>query len=191
MSTSIYNTIESTPLHALFVFFLIISANFLGQLYPCKIQRVFSDNVYLKHFLGLLTLVFFVVLIDTSTHKTLETTIITSIGLYILFLILMNTNVLFFLISIIALAILYLFHLKENETQKSTNDTIYNAKIWKPILYSVFGISTLLGFVIYMGEKKIEYGKQFDYTTFVFGKPSCRHKSPSTKLWQSFQAAFS
>ena len=45
-------------------------------------------------------------------------------------------------------------------------------------------------FVIYIGEKKIEYKKKFNYLTFIFGKPSCKGKSSNTKLVESFIHAY-
>ena len=33
---------------------------------------------------------------------------------------------------------------------------------------------TLFGFFVYLGEKKIEYKKNFSYITFIFGAPTCR-----------------
>ena len=41
-----------------------------------------------------------------------------------------------------------------------------------------------------MGEKKIEYKNKFSYITFIFGKPSCRGKSPEVKYLEAFTSAF-
>ena len=113
-----------TPLHTLFIFFLIISGNYLGQLYPCKIQKLFTENVYLKHLFGILTLTFFVLLGEPSKSVHFGTTIITSLGLYTVFLLLMNTNVLFFVFSMIALAIIYLIHIYQSQSQPEPEITI-------------------------------------------------------------------
>ena len=40
-------------------------------------------------------------------------------------------------------------------------------------------VSTLGGMFVYMGAKKLEYGKQFNYLSFFFNKPSCRGSSPA------------
>ena len=47
---------------AIFVFVLILSGNYLGELFPCKVQMIFNNNMYVKHTLGFLTLLFFVAL---------------------------------------------------------------------------------------------------------------------------------
>ena len=58
------------------------------------------------------------------------------------------------------------------------------------VVYVLFFIVLIVGFIIYMGEKKIEYKNSFKYSTFIFGKPSCKGKSPDTKLVESFIQAF-
>lgn len=177
---------DKTPLYALFVFFLIISANYLGELFPCKIQNALSQNIYAKHFFGFLTLVFFVVLVDPIQSFSLLGTLGTGVILYGIFLLLINTNVTFFFLSMTCLAFIYIFNLKKKESEDYASyiDTIND------ILYVVFAMCVGVGFLIYMGEKKIEYKQKFSYLTFIFGKPSCRHQSPKTKYLQALKSAF-
>lgn len=61
---------------------------------------------------------------------------------------------------------------------------------FQKLIYVIFFVFLFTGFIVYMGEKKIEYKKNFSYLTFVFGKPSCRGNSPDTKLIESFMYAF-
>lgn len=177
------------PLHTIFIFFLIISANYLGQLYPCKIQDAFTRNIYLKHFFGFLTLIFFVLLAEPNTSHSFTNTLSKSFVLYIIFLILMNTNTMFFIISLITLAGIYLVSIKKKERTKILRNELYFDTV-NDALYIVFSISTLVGFLIYMGEKKIEYKNNFRYVTFILGNPVCKGFSPKTKYVDSFFAAF-
>jgi hypothetical protein len=180
-----------TPFHAIFVFFLIIAGNYLGELFPCKVQKLLVENVFLKHLFAFLTLLFFVVLVDPVHTQTFNGTFITSIILYIMFLFLINTNVLFFLISIITLAVMYVLTLKKKDySSEENNDSIAWIDQMNYILSIFFIISSVVGCLVYMGEKKIEYKNKFDYLTFIFGKPSCRGFSPKTKLLGSLLAAF-
>ena len=189
--------IETTnqPLYAIFIFFLIISSNYLGELFPCKIQKVMTENIYVKHIFAFLTLVFFVVLVDPLKSQTLNGTLGTSVFLYVVFLLLINTNVVFFLLSMGCLAIMYLLKIKQNEPVSTPGVSVdIVPPQWMDQTYSAlqltFAISTMVGFLVYMGEKKIEYKNKFRYLTFIFGKPSCRGFSPQTKYIQSFVAAF-
>ena len=51
-------------------------------------------------------------------------------------------------------------------------------------------VLTIIGSIVYMGNKKKEYGKDFSYMYFFLGKPECRGKSPNTKLLDDLKYAF-
>lgn len=46
----------------LFALLVIISGNFLGDLFPLDVQKILAENVYVKHIFSFLTLFFFVYL---------------------------------------------------------------------------------------------------------------------------------
>jgi hypothetical protein len=218
--------IDSISIYSIFILFLIISANYLGELFPCRVQKLLSQNVYLKHIFGYLTLSFFVVLVDPYKKINIYTVFKESFILYILFLFFINTQQYFFLLSIFFLFIIYVLNLKKieyeenmtqssdkgdkvNKSEKQNNkqDKVKNHVISeefnvleKKILYInqlnriliiLFIITIIVGFLIYMGEKKLEYKNKFNYITFIFGQSNCRDKTPSIKLTQSLSAAFS
>jgi len=45
--------------YALFIFILIIGGNFIAELFPCKIQNVLRNNIYMKHLLRFFNIVLF------------------------------------------------------------------------------------------------------------------------------------
>ena len=193
------------PIWNVFVLFLIIASNYIGELFPCRIQSLLVNNVYLKHFIAFLTLMFFVVLTDSSSQKKKFIVIFTdSIKLYFLWLLLINSDKKFFVLGLILLAILYILQLIKNDyinnkkINEEINEEINNKnkerlsliKNIEKIIFLIFFIVLVLGFIIYMGEKKIEYKDKFKYITFIFGKPSCRGKSPEVKYLEAFTSAF-
>ena len=184
------------PLWNIFVLFLIIASNYIGELFPCRIQDYLSNNVYLKHFISFLTLLFFVVLTDTSlVKKKFIEIFISSLKLYFLFLLLINSTKKFFIFALFILAIIYIIQLikKDYINDENVPEETENYKkiiLVEKALFVLFYIVLVLGFIIYLGEKKIEYKNKFKYMTFIFGKPSCKGKSPDTKLIESFLAAF-
>ena len=54
---------------SIFVFVLILSGNYLGELFPCRVQSLFSNSMFVKHALGFLTLLFFVTLTIPEIKK--------------------------------------------------------------------------------------------------------------------------
>ena len=86
------------PLHGAFLMILIVSANFLAETFPCKIQSLLKSSMVAKHFFGLLTMTFFVVLTLPNAPNDLVTIIKQSIILYIFFVLISKTNAKIFII---------------------------------------------------------------------------------------------
>ena len=84
--------IVSFPLYTIFILVLIISANFLAQLFPCRLQQVFNESMFTKHLFGFFTMIFFVVLSAPMEDKSLKIVIPKAFTLYILFRLLTIVN---------------------------------------------------------------------------------------------------
>ena len=181
----------------IFIFILIVSANFLAEIFPCRIQYLLRSNMYVKHIFGLFTMIFFVVLSSGIKDKDIFTIVQISTLLYILFILISKSQIYTFYFILMLLCITYIIHIikeKEKENKDEKNDTlekINNYEYIMYVLYILIIIITILGVILYMGEKKIEYKNSFKYITFFFGKPSCKGKSPNVNLFKSLKYAFS
>ena len=187
-----FDKIKEIPIYNLFILFLVIAANFIGELFPCRIQDLLSKNELLKHFIGFLTLLFFVVLTDTNVKKQkFNVTFTNSLKLYLLWLILINNEKNFFIFNLIITGALYIIYLNKQdyEDEPDNPNLILFDKIEK-VIYILFIISLLSGFIIYLGQKKFEYKNKFSYYHFVFGKPGCKGSSPDISYLNSLKMAF-
>lgn len=91
-----------------FALFLIISGNFLGDMFPVKIRATLRKSVAIKHVVAFFTLYFFVVLIDASqVHAPLTEQIGRIAALYTAFLVLNCSEERFVLLSLLIMALLY------------------------------------------------------------------------------------
>jgi len=174
---------------AVFIFTLIVSGNFLGELFPCKIQYFLSSNMALKHFVGFLTLFFFGILTVPELNNLRG--MLSVVLLYIVFLINSKTNYKIWIVVFVLYACLYVSRIARTDIEKSMTDThtdttahtaaptkanderlLLIARI-QQILIACIILFTIFGFILYIGEKKTEYTKQFNWVTFLFGKPKC------------------
>tara|TARA_Y100000389_G_C17469564_1_gene529065 strand:- start:3127 stop:3576 length:450 start_codon:yes stop_codon:yes gene_type:complete len=147
------------------------------------------ESVYLRHFTAYLTLIFFVILTEDLSY--LNQIIISSLSLYIVFLFLINTHVNFFLICCILLLCLYSLDVYDRVESKNLNEKTKKIhKTIRKVLKILFFIFLVIGFILYMGEKKIEYKDDFNYITFIFGKPVCRNISPDLQYKKFLKTAF-
>ena len=203
-----YNIQKSVPIYSLFILLLLLSSGYVVQLVPCNLQRVLDNNIYLKHFVCLLTLIFLVNITDPAEKDVRLTRIILkSIILYIFFIFIIKTNYNFFIAIMVLLGIIYLIELKKFEydddiknlenDKKSNSSEIITLKRNKDLLIKIqniiFGIIIIfiiIGFLSYLGEKKNQYKNNFDFYTFLIGKPDCSNLPDKISIKNSLKYAF-
>lgn len=158
------------PVYMVFVLYLIISSNFLAQLFSCRLQHALQDNMLLKHFMGFMTLLFFVVLASGNDY-TATTAVGYSAIIYLLFWISTRMPMPYFQVFIFLSAILYIIHLYKAEKNNAPNKRLDNiSQVLEVFIYVVLA----MGFLFYLVEKQLEYKKYFSFWTFMIGKPECR-----------------
>jgi len=196
-----------TKLFSIFIFILIVSANFLAEIFPCRLQYLLRNNMLIKHVFGLFTMIFFVVL--SSGDKKILNIIKNSVLLYILFILISKCNLHIFYLILFLLGITYILNIMNDEkkineeisneeisneelsNEEISNEEISNEDIYENIIYFLYVIIFILVFIgvlVYMGEKKIEYKDKFTYYTFFIGKSICKGKSPKVNIIKSLKA---
>jgi len=166
----------------LLFFYLLIAANFIGNTFSCRIQYLLNYNIYIRHFLAIITLYFVVLIVDVNFNKYSPFEMIfICIVAYIYFLISVKSHINYFVITIILLIIIaFLQHNKEYKLKKDTKNKnnyksikfINNIQL---ILIIILVIITIFGFIVYLGMKREEYYNVFSVSTFILGKTSCKH----------------
>lgn len=201
-------TITETNIFTIFIFILIISGNFMA-LVPCKLQDELNNNMYVKHLFGLFTMIFFVTLAAPVKDKTISAVTFNSFLLYLLFILITKVHVKIFYVIAGLLGTTYIaVLLKEADLDKinanasasdvKNNDTMEQSnkqaekiiltnqlKIYDNVIfysYIFILLLTIIGVLAYMGEKKIEYKKNFKYVTFFLGKTVCKHSSSNIDM---------
>lgn len=187
---------------AIFIFILIISSNFLTQLFPCKVQHALRHNMLLKHLFGFFILFFFGILAIPELANI--SGMMTSLFLYICFLINAKAKYEFWITVFVLFAIVYMLHIvkREYDTHISDKRTPTDHAHYKlRNLYieyvqyfcmNLIIVVTLFGFFINMGEQKVAYGKKFSYSKFVLGDPECKEVTvDGIDMKTALKAAFS
>jgi len=178
---------ERLPLYAIFILVLIATSEHISALMPCKIQNILKNNIFVKHFLCLLTMIFFVVITtEPLKDKNLLEIFSKSLVLYFIFLLLIKNDYRVFILVIFLLGILYLITIKKYELLdilKKENDPNQKKNIEKQIntiiyidniFFIIILIFIIIGFLIYAQEKRKEYNDKFNYITFLLGKVKCK-----------------
>jgi hypothetical protein len=188
---------------AIFIFTLIVSGNFMAQLFPCRVQKLLTENMFLKHIFGVLTLFIFGVRAMSDTFNL--TGFMNSVILYLVFAITAKTNHYIWFCLFFIYAGLYILHIaisdysRKNKKEPSRKvrqnaGVIVERMKWvqKAGIIAIPCLTTF-GVILYLGEKKLEYGKHFNYLAFLTGKPACagNTKMHDKSMLAYIRAAFS
>ena len=165
-------------------FFLIISGNYIGGLLSCRTKKLFATSMFAKHLIAMMSLYFFVVVSDSKLQQYNPViTLIGSLVLYIYFLCIAKVESKFFIIILIILTLLAFFQIyREYLTKKTDKELGFIDGLVKNnidnIQLSLIVISlliTIIGLLVYIGMKKLEYKNGFRYKTFFLGKSECKN----------------
>lgn len=179
----------------LLVFILIIAGNFTGELFPCRIQNLLSNNMFMKHLLGYLTLLFFSLLtLGKEYYKgNVFYLFLVSFFIYFYFLILNKTIHVIWITVFLLIVLIYIKHLFQSNNKKTELDpdkiekNKKREKVFNYVIFIIIITLTLVGFLIYMGEKKYEYKGDFNYISFIFGKSKCLGKTKNKSIIHSIK----
>jgi len=178
----------------LFLLYIALSANFLKPLIPTSTTRLMSESMPLRHLLGLVGVAFFSVVseadFDDFSFNDLMPILACSVFIYLWFLLASKMTANWWIPLVLILVTLYLVNLYKIYAPKLTKDTVKNLDFTEYVLLAASAITTMVGFFIYMGEKKTEYRSKFSFETFLFGTTELKNTPNRMQYWDSFKAAF-
>tara|TARA_B110000444_G_scaffold244888_1_gene264765 strand:- start:604 stop:1167 length:564 start_codon:yes stop_codon:yes gene_type:complete len=174
------------PYEAFFAFYLIISSNYLGELFGCKFREFLSSNMIIKHILGIFTFGFLVILssIDFEEENVIYNGILLTIILYIWFLLSTKTHVYITLIIVILFFVMYVIsnRIKYLKNKKKSTEKL---EVINRYILIITGVITIFGVINYGYLKKLELNKRnekFNLLSFLIGNNKCRNDKIDTLL---------
>lgn len=190
---------DNFPVYSVFLLILIISAAYLIQLLPCRLRRELTSNFYLKHMFSYMTMVFFVVMTTPVKSNKIYDILKISGFLYAFFILLTKTEYMFFICILGIISIIYILFLRKTEikdeidelnqtmqtntpqlaksdemtikTKQNEYDTIVTVN--NGLFISIIPLF-ITGFIIFVGQKKLEYKNNFDIIKLLVGSAECK-----------------
>jgi hypothetical protein len=160
--------------------YLLISCNFLAQLFSCYLQKLLVENMYVKHLFGFTTMLFCIIFVDSAIQKEARyfEGFIYAIIFYVWFWATTKTHLYVTIIIIIFLLILYILHIYKNTLDQDKNkDHISQTSKYQTILALITLIITVLGFIQYYLSKSQEYKDNWNTKDFLIGVNTCKNNS--------------
>ena len=173
----------------LLLVYAVLSGSFLRPLLPAN-TLLSGDSMMLRHIVAFIAVVLFRMVSETSYDDFNEVLpiVVSSIFLYGVFLIASKMTANWWLPLLALLVTIYVIHTYRNTFPKDQNTNLDYAE------YGAIALSALLtivGFLIFVGEKKIKYRGKFDYATLLIGTENGKNTPSRSAYWDSLKAAFS
>lgn len=179
---------------AIVLLYLIISSNFIADIFGCTLRDLLKKNTVAKHTLAYLTMLLFVTAsTDWSQSYDFGKLMGYSFSYYLIFV--LTTRVPFrFLIPILFLfTCMYYIKiykttlLRGNDAGQMPLSEVRNIYVFQDIdkyqqlFLNASLILVFIGFIVYFKNKKAQYGKKFSVFEFFRSNATCSHKWISSK----------
>lgn len=156
---------------AVFLLFIAISANFLGNTLNCGLQYNLTNTPYLRH-LFLYVLIVFTIDFTSKNSMSMEEILTKSLIIYIFYLMLSKQNYITLVIVIILLISTYLTYIQSNYLKQKNQSTEFYDNLSQYLVFGI-GLITIIGFLMYFSRQYSEHKDDFDITKFIFGTNTC------------------
>ncbi len=164
----------------IFAFYLLVFCNFTAELLGCNLQTVLRDNIYAKHIIALVLLFFLIIVVNPSYA---DQNILKNIGItlliYLWFIITTRSPFSIMMMILVCLIAAYIANIaKDRYTNEKKEDSANKAQLVQNILAIAAVLLSIIGFFIYMYEKKLEYKDDFSFKRFFTGTTTCKRYTP-------------
>jgi len=163
--------------------YLWLLFGFLSNIVSCDIKRFMNDNIYFRHFVGLISFFLLFTITDQNNDNDLNITSIWINTFFVYFVFLMMTkSKWYFSIPVLLLIVIdqsYRFQIEfiqkeKKQSIKQTNRVKSYEKIRK-YLYAAIIILIVVGFIHYAVRQYSHFGSKFSFTKLLLYS-SCNNR---------------
>ncbi len=179
----------------LFIIYLALIGSYFEKTTGCRIREFLDSNMIYSHLIGYFSVLFFVVLTsnEPSTDKyAFFKKVFATALIYLVFIISSKSDYKFFIGFFILIALSFILQsYGESLDPEMYKDEIekYN-KISRYLKYLSL-VVLVLGFFLYLGEKKLEYnGTQWSTYNFIIGTHECKGFTPPYSTIEKIKGIF-
>ena len=161
----------SETVRAVFLLFIAISANFLGNTLNCGLQYDLTTTPILRN-IFLYILIVFTIDFTSKDSMSVDEILTKSLIIYIFYIMLSKQEFITMYMVIILLIATYLCYLQTNYLLSNNANTEFFDNLSS---FLIFGISavTIIGFLMYLSRQREEHKDDFDIVKFLFGTNQC------------------
>ena len=162
----------TTALAGLYLWLLF---GFFTSLLGCDLQRVMTNNIFIKHLMALVTFFFLMSVVDTNNNISIGLTWLKTIIVYLIFMISIKSKIytaaIFLILLIIDQSIkVQMTYLQANGGTQAQIDKYNEVRYYILVLLI---ITAIIGFILYFVKQYNDHYEDFSFITFFFGNNKC------------------
>jgi hypothetical protein len=158
-------------IRAVFLLFIAISANFLGNTLNCSLQFDLTTTPILRN-LFLYILIVFTIDFTSKDSMSVGEIMSKSIIIYIFYIMLSKQDYMTMYIVVILLIASYLCYIQTNYLKENGKESKFLDDLTSFLIFGI-GVVTLIGFIMYFNRQYNDHRDNFDITKFIFGTNQC------------------
>ena len=153
----------------------LVSINFLFNRlkdFSCGTQRLFSENVFAKHSFNVAAVFFVLVLFMRSEPLHPLIIIVLTFAIYAFFILVSKSDSRFLVGFLVCMVVVFYLEAWKNY-QKKKKEEVKQITQYQLTVQIIGTVLILIGVLVYMGQHSREYKKNWNWSKFWFGLPSC------------------
>lgn len=167
------------------VVYLLVAISFFFNRFKdfsCSTQRLFVNNIVVRHVFNLVSVFFMIVLLTRTTPVNPRFIILFTLGVYGIFILLTRCDIRFIVVYFIVATIIFYIEIEKSYLKVKHPDReegLYKTHMIKlsqiQIILEILSIVLIIiGCLIYIGQKsKIHGNKNWKWSTFFLGTVKC------------------
>lgn len=165
-----------------FAFYLLVACNYTKETFGCQLQHILDQNMIAKHIIGILLLFFLIVVIQPeNADREILRNVLLTFGIYLWFLMTTRIPIYMLIVVFVLLLAIYMTSIAQKRYEKENQeDAKQKAQRLQTLFTWIALILSFIGFGIYIIEKRLEYGKDFQWGKFLSGTSKCKGYTPSS-----------
>jgi hypothetical protein len=155
-----------TAITALYLWLLF---GFLSTMVSCDFRRWMNDNIWFRHFIGVIAFFFLFTVLDDSNKISIGVTWLKTITVYLIFLLMVKSKWYFSVPVLLLLIVDQSLKVHHNYLQKknSNDDSLDSIIKWRNYLsIAIYGV-IIVGFIMYGIRQYKEFGADFSWSKLL------------------------
>lgn len=161
--------------NGIFLLILALCGNFVAETLSCKVQKVLTNNRFLKYLVVYFTIYFSITITSEENENPFKLLGVAAM-IWIVFIFFTRMTPQATIISMICLLLIYFLNnymnYRNNQHNLKKNDES-KIKYIQKLLLIIFILSIIIGNYYYLTKKMVQYGNKFEYSTYIFGVQKC------------------